>query len=447
MHGEGSAAGASGKAQIAAVLGGVPPINRTYVLVILTLVYVVNYLDRQILGILLPQIQQEFALSDTQLGLLSGTAFALVYATLGIPLAVLADRINRRNVVAVSLGIFSFMTVLSGYAGQFWHLLATRFGTGVGEAGTSPAINSMLADLYPPEKRASALAFYSAGLNVGLLIGFFGGGYIAEHYGWRHAFLAAGLPGLFLVLILMTTVREPQRGMIDKMKDDAPAPPVAAVCRYLWNRRSFRWLAIGTAMSSFGGYAGIFFIPKFLMISQGMTLVQVSVALALLAGVPGAIGTYFSGVIADRYGSRDVRWYVYVPLIATLISILFAPIFYLTGSTAIALAAAIVPVMMGATYVGPAFAMTQALVPLRMRAQAIAILLFVLNIIGLGLGPLTVGYVSEILKPTFGTDSLRYALLFGSAVELVGGFCYWMASRPLKKELELAKADQERLSS
>jgi MFS family permease len=183
------------------------------------------------------------------------------------------------------------------------------------------------------------------------------------------------------------------------------------------------------------------------MISHGMTLVQVSVALALLAGVPGAIGTYFSGVIADRYGSRDVRWYVYVPLIATLISILFAPIFYLTGSTAIALAAAVVPVMMGATYVGPAFAMTQALVPLRMRAQAIAILLFVLNIIGLGLGPLTVGYVSEILKPTFGTDSLRYALLFGSAVGLVGGFCYWMASRPLKKELELAKADQERLSS
>jgi predicted MFS family arabinose efflux permease len=412
----------------------VTPGYRTYVLVILTLVYVVNYLDRQILGILLPQIQQEFKLTDADLGLLGGTAFAILYATLGVPLAIIADRVNRRNVVAASLAVFSFMTFISGYAMNFVHLLLARFGTGIGEAGTGPSINSMISDLYPPEKRASALSFYSAGLNVGLFVGFFGGGWIAQHYGWRTALVAAGLPGLILAVVLMLTVAEPKRGLADKMVDDQPTPGVWAVARYLWNLKSIRWLAIGTSLSSFGGYAGIFLIPKFLIVSHHMTLVQVSVALALLTGIPGAIGTYLSGVFADRYGKTDVRWYLFIPIIATFCSVVFAPIFYLSESTPITLAAAIIPVMMGATYVGPGFAMTQGLVPLRMRAQSVAILLFVLNMIGLGLGPLTIGYISDLLKPAYGDDSLRYALMFSIVTGLMGAFCYWRSSRWLPAE-------------
>jgi predicted MFS family arabinose efflux permease len=412
----------------------VTPGYRTYVLVILTLVYVVNYLDRQILGILLPQIQKEFTLTDADLGLLGGTAFAVLYATLGVPLAIIADRVNRRNVVAASLAIFSFMTFISGYAMSFIHLLLARFGTGIGEAGTGPSINSMISDLYPPEKRASALSFYSAGLNIGLFVGFFGGGWIAQHYGWRSALIAAGIPGLILAIVLMLTVAEPKRGLADKMVDDQAAPNAWAVARYLWNLKSIRWLAIGTSLSSFGGYAGIFLIPKFLIVSHHMTLVQVSVALALLTGIPGAIGTYLSGVFADRYGKTDIRWYLYIPIIATFLSVAFAPIFYLSESTPITLAAAIVPVMMGATYVGPAFAITQGLVPLRMRAQSVAILLFVLNIIGLGLGPLTIGYISDLLKPAYGDDSLRYALMFSIVTGLMGAFCYWRSSRWLPAE-------------
>jgi predicted MFS family arabinose efflux permease len=412
----------------------VTPGYRTYVLVILTLVYVVNYLDRQILGILLPQIQKEFTLTDADLGLLGGTAFAVLYATLGVPLAIVADRVNRRNVVAASLAIFSFMTFISGYAMSFIHLLLARFGTGIGEAGTGPSINSMISDLYPPEKRASALSFYSAGLNIGLFVGFFGGGWIAQHYGWRSALIAAGIPGLILAIVLMLTVAEPKRGLADKMVDDQAAPNAWAVARYLWNLKSIRWLAIGTSLSSFGGYAGIFLIPKFLIVSHHMTLVQVSVALALLTGIPGAIGTYLSGVFADRYGKTDIRWYLYIPIIATFLSVAFAPIFYLSESTPITLAAAIVPVMMGATYVGPAFAITQGLVPLRMRAQSVAILLFVLNIIGLGLGPLTIGYISDLLKPAYGDDSLRYALMFSIVTGLMGAFCYWRSSRWLPAE-------------
>jgi predicted MFS family arabinose efflux permease len=408
---------------------------RTYVLVVMTLVYVVNYLDRQILGILAHPIKVEFHLSDFQVGILGGPAFAVVYSVLGIPIAIFADRLNRRNVIAASLVVFSFMTLVCGFAVQYWQLVLARFGTGVGEAGTSPSINSVLADLYPPEKRASALAFYSAGLNIGLLIAFFGGGWIAQHYGWRQAFLTAGIPGLLLGILVLLTVREPRRGMVENLVDTAETPNLWAVIRVLWRQPSFRWIALGTGMSSFGGYAGITFIPSFLVISHHMTLSEIGVALSLLTGAGGAIGTYMAGVFADRYGKTDIRWNMYVPIVATFVAIPFAPIFYLAPSTAVSLLGAIVPAMMGAAYIGPAYSMTQSLVPLRMRARAIAILLFILNMIGLGLGPPGVGEISDLLKPVLGADSLRWALLSTVITALVGAFCYWRASRTLKADL------------
>jgi predicted MFS family arabinose efflux permease len=413
---------------------------RTYVLVVMTLVYVVNYLDRQILGILAHPIKVEFHLSDLQIGILGGPAFAVVYAVLGIPLAIFADRLNRRNVIAASLAVFSVMTLFCGLAVQYWQLVVARFGTGVGEAGTSPSINSVLADLYPPEKRASALAFYSAGLNIGLLVAFFGGGWIAQHYGWRQGFLTAGIPGLLLAILVLTTVHEPKRGQVESLVDTAKTASLWAVIRVLWGQRAFRWIALGTGMSSFGGYAGITFIPSFLVISHHMTLSEIGLALSLLAGAGGAIGTYMSGVFADRYGKNDIRWNMYVPIVATFIAIPFAPIFYLAHSTAIALAAAVVPTLMGASYIGPAYSVTQGLVPLRMRARAIAILLFILNMIGLGLGPPGVGIVSDLLKPALGADSLRWALLSTVITGLIGAFCYWRASRTLKADLAKYRA-------
>src|SRR5256885_873136 len=218
---------------------GARPGYRHFVLAMLTLVYVVNYLDRQILSILLPLIKKEFAAPDAALGLLSGTVFAVVYATLGVPLAIFADRMNRRNIIAASLAIFSLMTVLCGFAARFWHLVLARFGTGIGEAGTGPSINSILTDYYPPRHRATALSFYSAGLNIGLLLGFFGGGWIAQTYGWRQAFLAAGAPGLLLAVIVLLTVREPQRGSAEHLADVGVAPPFAVAVKRLWSLRSF----------------------------------------------------------------------------------------------------------------------------------------------------------------------------------------------------------------
>jgi predicted MFS family arabinose efflux permease len=415
---------------------GFGPSQRSYVLFILTLTYVVNYLDRQILGILLPYIQKEFQIDDFEAGLLSGTVFAAIYATLAIPFATLADRWNRRNLIAASLATFSLMTVLSGYARNIWHLVITRFCTGIGEAGTGPAINSVIADLYPPHQRAGALAFYSAGLNIGLLFGFFGGGWILQTYGWRSAFIASGAPGLLLVVLLMLTVREPPRGLADNLTAGAVTPRLWEVARYLWKQPSFMWIALGCSMHAFGGYAGLYFIPKFLIVSHQMKPVEVGVALALLTGIFGAVGTFVSGVIADRLGRRDVRWYMYVPITASLIAIPFAPVFYQSPTTAIALAGAVVPAMMGATYLGPSYAMAQGMVPLRMRAQTVGILLFILNFIALGLGPATVGFLSGKLHSALGDDSLRWSLMMTSMTTAsLGCLCYWRATRTLKGDL------------
>ncbi len=417
------------------VIGGLTNRHRHYILFMVTLVFVVNYLDRQVLAILLPLIKAEFRLSDTALGLLAGPAFAVIYATLGIPLAFLADRMNRRNIIAASLAVFSLMTVFCNYASSFTQLLLARFGTGIGEAGTGPSINSIIADLYPPKERATALSIYSAGLNVGLLIAFFGGGWVAQRYGWRAAFLASGLPGLLLVVLFMLTVEEPRRGHSDGLKDQTAAPGLLTTAKFLWSQRSFRFIALGTSMSAFGGYAGIAFVPSFLARSHGMTPAQIGLLLAVTTGIFGFLGTALSGVVADRIGQKDLGRTMLVPVIATLIAAPFAPVFYLSTSLSWTIFALAFPSLLGASYLGPAYSATQGLVPLRMRATAAAILLFILNMIGLGLGPQTVGILSDLLRPSLGADSLRWALLSTLITGLAGAYCYWQAGRTLQKDM------------
>ena len=354
---------------------------------------------------------KDFHLSDAALGFLSGTSFAITYATLAMPLAWVADRSNRRNVIAASLALFSAMTVVCAYAANTVQLIIARVFTGVGEAGTGPSIQSMLSDLYPPSERASALALYSSGLNIGLLVAFFAGGLIDQAWGWRAAFLVAGLPGLLLVFLFLFTVPEPTRGHVEKITDHLKPPRFSVIVRHLWSLKSYRWMSIGAALSAFGGYAGITFVPLFLSVSHGMSPAARGLSLAALAGVAGGFGTYISGVLADRLGRKDVRWYMYVPIIFIFLSIPFTPVFYLAPNLAVALICAVIPYINGAAYLGPALAMAQGLVPLRMRAQSAAILLFILNILGYGLGPLCVGRLSDLLRPKLGNDSIRWAMV------------------------------------
>jgi predicted MFS family arabinose efflux permease len=396
----------------------------------------VNYLDRQILGILLPYIQKEFGVDDAALGVLTGPAFALIYATLGIPLALFADRVNRRNIIAISLGLFSLMTVVCNFAANFWQLAAARAGVGIGEAGTGPSINSIISDLYPQKERASALAVYSAGLNVGLLIAFFGGGLMAAHFGWRPTILAAGVAGFFVAILFLLTVEEPRRGHSDGLTDPGSAPGLLETAKFLWRQKSFRYLSLGTSMSAFGGYAGLYFVPLFLQRSHHLTSPQIGLLLATTTGILGFIGTAMSGVIADRVGKKDISRTMLVPVVATCLGVPFAPFFYLSSNIYVVIFTLALPQILGASYLGPAYAATQGLVPLRMRATAAAILIFILNIIALTFGPLWVGTFSKLLTPYLGADALRWALLSTVITTLTGAFLYWKSSQTLRQDME-----------
>lgn len=411
---------------------------RRYVLFVLTSVYVSNYVDRQILSILLEPIKHAFALSDTQLGFLSGISFAIFYATLGIPIAMWADRGNRRNIITFATTVFSVMTAVCGIAQSFVQLAAARIGVGIGEAGSSPPSHSMLADLYPPAERATAMATFALGVNIGILIGFLAGGWINELFGWRAAFLVVGVPGLTLALLVRLTVREPPRGESEGrgLEAESGAPPLGDAFRLFWRCRSLRHIALGAALNSFVGYGAVAFVPAYLIRSFGMSTGQVGTALALIIGIVGGTGTYLGGYFADRLAARDVRWNMWLVAACVGGGTPFAFGVYLAPDATWALAAFLVPAAVGALYLGPSLSMVQSLVPLRMRTVASAVLLFIINIIGLGLGPQMVGVVSDLLVPRFGHESLRYALLLVGLVNVWAAFHFWRAGRTLVEDLE-----------
>ena len=412
--------------------------TRRYVLGVLVVVYSFNFIDRQILSILLEPIKAELGLSDAQLGLLTGFAFAAFYATLGIPIARHADRSNRRNLIALALTVWSAMTALSGLAQNFWHLLIARIGVGVGEAGCSPPAHAIIADYYPVERRATALGIYALGIPFGILFGFLAGGWINEFFGWRAAFFVVGIPGLLLAVLVRLTVREPPRGLAEGRSGAAEQPTMLETARFLWSRSSFRHLALGGALTAFVGYAFTSWMPSFLVRSHGMTTGEIGTWLGLILGIPGGIGIVLGGYLADRLGGRDARWYMWIVAVALTVTVPFSAAVFLADTPAIALALFGVPVLLGNFYQATTFSQAQGLVGLRMRAVAAAILLFILNIIGLGLGPYLVGVLSDAMSDRFGIESLRYALLAASFVNLWAAAHYYVAGRHLKGDLAAA---------
>ncbi|MCE9651228.1 MAG: MFS transporter [Parvibaculum sp.] len=417
------------------------PAYRTYALTVLMLAYTANYVDRQILAILLQPIKLDLGLSDTQLGFLSGLTFAIFYATLGVPIAMWADRSNRRNIITLALTIFSGMTVVCGFVTSFAQLALARIGVGVGEAGSSPPAHSMIADMFPPEKRASAMGFYSLGINLGILIGFLVGGWVSQWYGWRVAFFIVGAPGLIIALLVRFTLKEPQRGHADGLtsQGEAAAPRVGEVFSLLWSQKSFRHISFGAALAAIGGYAGVNWLPAFLARSFEMSPGAIGTSLALIIGIAGGAGTYFTGYFADRLGKRDIRWNVWVFCIVGGLCFPFSAAMYLSGDKVMALIFFVYPAFAGAAYVAPALAMTQALVTVRMRAQASAILFLILNLIGMGLGPQLAGILSDLYNPAYGQESLRYSLLTISVVWIWSAFHFLLAARTLKDDIERAR--------
>lgn len=404
-------------------------------LVILTLVGTANAVDRYIIGMALPQIRTEFSVGDAWLGLLSGPAFAVTYAVCGMPLALLADRAGRRWVITGALAVFSTTTLACGLAGGFWQLAAARLATGLGEAGTTSPSTALIAELYPHDRRTGALSLFAASGSIGLVLAFFGGGFVADHYGWRVLFFVSAAFG-YIVLAAMGTLF-PKTRQTRALAD--PRISMRAALAVLWTRPAVAWVATGAAVASVGGYAAAAFVPSFLARSHHMTPSAIGITLAALAGTFGWAGTALPGLLADRWKPQDAGAGLKVASLGLLVALPFQPLFYLASDLSVTILAAIPPMFVSAIFIGPCFAAMQQVTDQNTRAQAAALLLLVLNLIGLGLGPQLVGLTSSLLQPLCGTNALRYALLIVATGPICpAAWCFWRAGRILQRATVMA---------
>jgi predicted MFS family arabinose efflux permease len=408
-----------------------------YALVMLLLIYICNFMDRSLLGILSEPIRKEFELSDTQLGLLGGVAFASVYTLLGVPVAWLADRWNRRNVLTASLAVWSAMTAVCGFAGSFLHLLLARMGVAAGEAGGSPPSHSMIADLFPPHRRATAMGIFALGVPLGGMIGAPIGGWINEAAGWRTAFIAAGVFGIVLAVVAQITLPEPKRSGVRR---DTPTLPIGQVMMLLWRRKSFRYMTIASALHGVVSYGVWFWAPAFLMRSHHLGTAELGVWLFALGFAP-LLGTLLGGILTDRLVARDSSWYMRAPALATLCALPFSFCFYVFRDTTPALLAAAAAGLFGSYYLPAVFAMTQAVASARIRAQAASVLLLATNLIGLGFGPQLVGIGSDVLRANFGLgdEALRWSLVSMLAFTVLSAVLYFWGARHVAHDLARAE--------
>jgi predicted MFS family arabinose efflux permease len=404
---------------------------RNFVLAMLTLVYVFNFIDRQLLVILQESIKEELHLSDTQLGMLSGFTFAIFYVTMGIPIARWADRGNRKNIVAMSLALWSIMTGVSGLARNFIHLLMARIGVGVGEAGGSPPAHAMISDYFPPEKRATALSFYSTGIYFGMLIGFLIGGYLNQELGWRTAFVVLGIPGILLSLLFYATVKEPQRGATDVNTSANADYSFIQVVKLLFSKPTFAFLSAATALHVFCIYGMLNWTPSFLSRLHGMDKTDIGVALGLILGITGATGTFVGGFLTDRFGKTSKQSYLKIPAIFILASIPFVAGALFLHDRVLSLFCFGVVNFFYSTYLGPSINVAHMLVPASLRALTSAILFLVLNLVGLGFGPLVVGMMSDLLSPSLGVEALRWAMSGVMIVSAASVVLFFIAAKKL----------------
>lgn len=401
-------------------------------LALLVVVNIFSQVDRQLMNILVEPIKGEFGLSDTQLGLLAGFAFALFYTIAGIPIARVADRWSRRNLIAICLAFWSLFTALCGGARSYTTLALARFGVGIGEAGCAPAAQSMIADSFPPRLRGRALSTYQLGVPLGFLVGPTIGGFLAEAYGWRVAFYAIGIPGIALAVFVWRRLGEPVRGRFDLGAHVDDTPPLGEVARYLWRRRAMRHTVVAASLQTATLGAWAVFTPAFLMRFHDLSVGEVGWRYALVAGLGGSLGTLGGGWIGDRFGARDARWYIWAPMIGALIAIPASLVAFTVPDLNWAVAALIFVQIGGMTYAGVVHAVTQSLATPRIRALTAAIALFAMNLIGFGGGPYLAGVLSDRIG---GSNSLGQSLIVMNIVLVWGCLHYALASRWYRADL------------
>jgi MFS family permease len=405
-----------------------------YVLVVLLVVYTFNFIDRIVLGILVGPIKLELHLTDTQLGFLGGTAFAIFYTALGIPIGWLADRRSRVWIMALALACWSAFTACSGLAANFLQLFAARLGVGVGEAGGVAPAYSLIADYFRPAERARALGFYSLGIPIGSGLGFLFGGYIAAAFNWRTAFLVLGVAGLLLTPLLLATVREPPRGAFDAPKVGVPLAAFGAAWVRLVRSGSFWLLSAGAACGSIMGYGILFWLPSFFIRSYGLSLTQVSRFLGAVILVGGMAGVALGSVLADRFGPRARGAYAVIPAVAFLLILPSYAVGMLLPPRLGSFVFFLLPTALQLAWLGPILTAVQHLAPPHMRTTASAMFLFINNLVGLGLGSLLIGAASDALAARYGVASLRYAILGGTGFYLLAAVLFAFAARRLARD-------------
>lgn len=428
------------------------PRYRAWVLAMLFLVYAFNFLDRQIIAILAIPIQAELDLSDRQLGLLGGIAFAALYSTLGVPIAWLADRTSRTWIITVSLVAWSGFTALCGLAQNFWQLFAARVGVGVGEAGGVAPSYSLIADYFPPGSRAGALGIYSLGIPVGSAFGVYAGALIAggalgADYDWRTAFIIVGIAGIALAPLFRLTVREPKRGGLDRAAPAAPAtsdtattapdtvrPSFGATIALLARKPTFWLLALGASCSSMMGYGVFFWMPSFFARTYGLGIVDTGWIFGTIVLIGGGLGIFLGGILGDRLGRASKKAYVRMPAIAFFLAMPFYVLGVMAPSPIAAFFLFLIPTGLGLAWAGPTLSVFQQLVPPSMRSVASAVFLLLNNLLGIGVGVYVLGELSTLYAPLFGEQSLRYAIMTGACLYLVAGLLFLIALRTLERD-------------
>jgi MFS family permease len=415
--------------------------NPNYVLFVLSLVMMLNIIDRQMLGILIDPIKLELGVSDAAMGLLTGTSFALLHVVVMIPIASWADRRSRRNLIAWGLGVWSLLTVLTGVARNFAEIFWVRLGLGVGEATGVPASHSLVADFFPIDRRATALSMLVLAGPIGQTIAYAGGGWINELWGWRAVFWVFGIPGLLLVVLVRTTIHEPERGASDGSQGQWQPLPLLDALRFLAGLRSYRHLTLAAALAAVANYSILIWSAPFWMRVFELGTAEAGTTLALATGPSTAAGVLLSGRLADQLSRRDIRWLTWIPALACVFSLPCAIGFVLAPTHALSILMLVPTTFLGAMVIPPIFAAVQSVVWPNVRSVAAAGVSLLLTAFGLGVGPPLVGLATDLGTTSHGVDAIRYAMV-GSVL------CFgWAAghllraSRTLDLEIRAAGAE------
>jgi MFS family permease len=409
-------------------------VRRNIALGMLFLIGTINFVDRQLLSVLVEPIRADMQFSDTQFGLLTGLAFALFYAGMGVPVAMLADRWNRIRLIGVCCIVWSGFTAACGVVSNFWQLALMRFGVGAGEAGgTAPSL-SVLSDYFPADRRPFAIGLFTCNGPFGVFVGAAFGAWAAANIGWRNAFLVIGLVGLIAAPLLIWLVREPARGQMDSHNAQDSAVPISQTLALFVQRRSLRMVMVGSGLAAFVSYGMLNWIPAFLMRVQGMPLSAMASWFAPAAGITFGVGILGGGWLVSRFARTSPRAYGIIPALSTLVMIPTFAAALLVDSWQLSLVLMMVPMAACTAYVAPALALVQNLTPPRSRASAAAVLMLMFNMIGLGLGPLFIGIVSDLLKPAYADESLRWALLTILPFAAAAGIAQFAMTRHLESD-------------